>query len=151
MWILSQISQLFPHVLLSLSLWLASADGHMLDPLNTWPMITNITQILSLRSPMSPQSVITVHSCPTHNSIHVHGLSVENNHLLLIYYDLWIVVQYMGLRYTVWIHITVIPYQLYILHCFLCLSFFIGKMRIPIRITSLDCHDIQWVNAKHLD
>ena len=62
MWILPQDLPSLSHVLLGLSLWLASADGYMLDPFNPWHTMTTTTQVLSFRSPVSPRSVVTIHS-----------------------------------------------------------------------------------------
>ena len=62
MWILPQDLPGLSHVLLCLSLWLASADGYMLDPLNPRHTMTTTTQVLSFRSPVSPWSVVTIHS-----------------------------------------------------------------------------------------
>ena len=62
MWILPQDLPSLSHVLLGLSLWLASADGYMLNRLNPWHTMTTTTQVLSFRSPMSPQLVVTIYS-----------------------------------------------------------------------------------------
>ena len=62
MWIVSKDLASLPHVLLGLSLWLASADACILGPLKPWHAMTTSTQVLSFRSPMSPQSVVIIYS-----------------------------------------------------------------------------------------
>ena len=62
MWIMSKDLASLSHMLLGLSLWLASADACILGPLKPWHAMTTSTQVLSFRSPMSPQLVVTIYS-----------------------------------------------------------------------------------------